>query len=249
MTHSADLRTAGYQSWKDLAFLHWRVPVEQLQRLIPDGLRIEEFDGSGWLGVVPFRMAKVRPWWSPAVPGISWFLETNVRTYVVDGRGVSGVWFFSLDANNRLAVFIARTFWHLPYKRARLGINDRMTSGAEGTTTTIEYKGQRLEEPQAAYRIQIQPDLSVPAQTASPGTLDHFLLERYLLFAGRNSDAMSTGQVHHTPYQFFPVRSCQVSQSLTTAMGAAVDAQSAPDHVVFSKGVDVRVSPLRPVKQ
>ncbi|MFN8706453.1 MAG: YqjF family protein, partial [Planctomyces sp.] len=114
--------TAGYQEWRRLLFLHWRVPVEDVQRLLPRGLEVDEFDGSAWLGVVPFSMERIRPWWSPAVPGISWFLETNVRTYVVDRQGVRGVWFFSLDADQWLAVKIARRFWYLPYRHAVLSL-------------------------------------------------------------------------------------------------------------------------------
>ena len=118
----SDPRTAGYHRWAKLTFLHWRVAAETLQPLLPSGLRILQFDGSAWLGVVPFSMERIHPGWSPPVPGISWFLETNVRTYVIDEHGVSGVWFFSLDANQRLAVSIARTFWHLPYRLATLAL-------------------------------------------------------------------------------------------------------------------------------
>jgi len=101
---------AGYQSWSDLTFLHWRIEPESIQKLLPPGLTVETFDHSAWVGIVPFSMEKVRPWWAPAVPGISWFLETNVRTYVRHTNGDTGVWFFSLDANSRLAVRVARTF-------------------------------------------------------------------------------------------------------------------------------------------
>ena len=89
---------SGYQNWRHLVFLHWRVNPQQLQTHLPPGLTIETFDGSAWLALVPFAMENVRPWWSPSVPGISWFLETNLRTYVRHESGLSAVWFFSLDA-------------------------------------------------------------------------------------------------------------------------------------------------------
>ncbi|MBX3416896.1 MAG: DUF2071 domain-containing protein [Pirellulaceae bacterium] len=108
-----DRRTAGFQKWTCLTFIHWRVSAETIQALLPPFLRVLEYDGTGWLGLVPFSMEKIRPWWSPPIPGISWFLETNLRTYVVDSEGREGVWFFSLDANSRLAVGVARKVWHL----------------------------------------------------------------------------------------------------------------------------------------
>ena len=91
------------QSWHDLLFMHWRVPADVLRPLIPPGLEVDTFDGSAWIAVVPFRMSDVAPRFVPAVPGLSAFPELNVRTYVArDGK--PGVWFFSLDAGNRLAV-------------------------------------------------------------------------------------------------------------------------------------------------
>jgi uncharacterized protein len=104
LTQRPPERAIGFQRWRDLLFMHWRVPAEQLQSVIPAPLQLETFDGSAWIGLVPFAMRDVRPWWSPAVAGISNFLETNVRTYVVHPETGPGVWFFSLDATSRLAV-------------------------------------------------------------------------------------------------------------------------------------------------
>ena len=107
------------QDWGDLLFLHWPVPAELLQPHLPPRLKIDTYDGMAWLAIVPFRMSKVRTRVSPPVPGANEFLELNVRTYVhLDG--VPGVWFFSLDATNALAVWAARTFFNLPYLRATM---------------------------------------------------------------------------------------------------------------------------------
>jgi uncharacterized protein YqjF (DUF2071 family) len=238
----SDPRTAGYQSWQKLAFLHWRVSAESLQKVIPDSLIVEQFDGSAWLGVVPFSMERIRPWWFCAVPGISWFLETNVRTYVVDRRGVRGVWFFSLDANKQLAVSVARTFWHLPYKMARLKLNTQESSKSQ----QIAYSGTRLDTPSADYSIAVDIDRSCCSAPAAEGSLEHFLVERYILFAQLKNGLLMTGEVHHEPYQLRPVNHCQVTQTLTDAMGCPF--HDAPfDHVAYSDGVDVRVSPLTTV--
>jgi len=237
---NSDPRTAGYQSWKKLTFLHWRIAAEKLQPLVPAGLTIEQFDGSAWLGLVPFSMERVRPWWFCAVPGVSWFLETNIRTYVVDQRGVRGVWFFSLDANNQLAVSVARGFWHLPYKMAHLSLNSSTDSADQ---MRVNYAGHRIDSPAADYEVSVDVSLASSATTATPETLDHFLLERYILFAQHSSGRFMTGEVHHDPYRIRVVNSFSVTQSLTAAMGCALESV-AVDHVAYSDGVDVRVSPL-----
>lgn len=235
----SDPRTAGYQRWQKLTFIHWRVPAESLQRLIPNDLTIEQFDGSGWLGVIPFSMERVRPWWFCAVPGISWFLETNVRTYVVDRQGVRGVWFFSLDADQQLAVSVARMFWHLPYKMARLTLETHATN----RDLRVTYSGTRLDAPSADYSIAIDVDQLCTPAPATAGSLEHFLVERYILFARRRNGRLMSGEVHHEPYRLRTVKRCQVTQSLTDAMGCPMSGIPF-DHVAYSDGVDVRVSPL-----
>ena len=236
----SNTRTAGYQRWQKLGFLHWRVAADVLQQLIPDCLTIESFDGSAWLGLVPFSMERIRPWWFPPVPGISWFLETNVRTYVVDERGIRGVWFFSLDANKQLAVSVARSFWHLPYKMATMKLSERPLPDG---TLQINYEGERIDNPAASYSVSLGLKLRDAGVPATPGSLDHFLVERYILFALNGKGRLMTGEVHHEPYQIRPIHHCRVVQSLTTAMGCD-NLPEVPDHVVFSDGVNVRVSPL-----
>jgi uncharacterized protein YqjF (DUF2071 family) len=234
-------QTAGYQRWQKLAFLHWRVPASTLQPLVPRELKIEEFDGSAWLGLVPFSMERIRPWWFPAVPGISWFLETNIRTYVVDRNGVRGVWFFSLDANKQLAVTVARTFWHLPYRLAELSM---IVSKSSDGLTTFHYRGTRVDQPPAEYDVMMSVDLRTSAAPAATESLEDFLVERYILFAQKRNGELMSGQVHHAPYLIRPIVSCRVSQSLSSAEGCP-SLITPPDHAVYSEGVDVRVSPLK----
>ncbi|MFW6336254.1 MAG: YqjF family protein, partial [Phycisphaeraceae bacterium] len=104
-----------HQRWRDLLFLHWDVPAEIVAHTLPTGLEVDAFEAKAWLGIVPFRMEGVRPRGLPAVPGISAFGELNLRTYVVGPDGTPGVWFYSLDAHQRLAVWLARKLFHLPY--------------------------------------------------------------------------------------------------------------------------------------
>lgn len=227
---------SGYQSWQKLLFLHWRVPAEQIQARLPGGLTAELFDGSAWLGVVPFSMEKVRPWWSPSVPGISWFLETNLRTYVRHDNGQTGVWFFSLDANHRLAVEVARRFWYLNYRYASLQLDESRSEGAK-----ISYQGFLSGN---EYDIKVQPPEPISLQTATAGSLDEFLLERYRLFARRPDGSFYTGLVHHTPYRYAPPQIEALTQSLTDQVATDIKVRK-PDHIAWSPGVDVAVSPLR----
>src|SRR5262249_16954314 len=83
---------AGFQRWRTLAFLHWEVPAEGVAALIPQELSVDTFEGRAWVGVVPFTMKDVSPWWAPSVPGVSNFHELNVRTYVHLRGDHPGVW-------------------------------------------------------------------------------------------------------------------------------------------------------------
>jgi uncharacterized protein YqjF (DUF2071 family) len=113
-----------YQSWGKLLFVHWPVPAELLRPLIPDPLVIDTFNASAWLGITPFTMWGVRPVFLPPIPIVSQSHELNVRTYVhLDG--VPGIWFFSLDASNPIAVLGARLTFYLPYFNARMSLEQR----------------------------------------------------------------------------------------------------------------------------
>ncbi len=239
------IRIAGYQQWRDLTFLHWRVSAESLRPGIPNSLEIEEFDGTAWLGLVPFSMQRIRPWWSPAVPGISWFLETNLRTYVRSRSGESGVWFFSLVANSRVAVAVARTVWNLPYYFARLILERPDSPAAEAPAQRIvAYRGLSRRNPSAEYDIGIAVDRNETPAVALPGSLEEFLVERYTLFAqGRRQEPFS-GRVHHPPYTFRTARVICCRETLTASIIGPTATRRPPDHVVFSDGVDVTVSPL-----
>ncbi|MEZ5980623.1 MAG: DUF2071 domain-containing protein [Planctomycetota bacterium] len=240
-----DPRTAGHQAWRDLAFVHWRVPVAALRPHVPAWLEVDTDAGDAWIGVVPFSMERVRPWWSPPVPGVSWFLETNVRTYVVDPRtGERGVWFFSLDATKRLAVRVARALWHLPYFRARLELAVEPGGARGADVRAVTYRGARVGDARAEYALRAELG-DGPARPAPPDTLEHFLVERYLLFTEKRDGTRWRGRVHHEPYALRDVASCEVRQSLTGAAGVPIEPDRAPDHVAFSPGVDVRVAPLR----
>lgn len=229
-------RPAGFQRWRDLLFLHWEVPASALQALIPPELTIDTFEGRAYIGVVPFTMRDVSPWWSPSVPGISNFHELNVRTYVHKDGELPAVWFFSLDAASSIAVIAARAGWHLPYHRASMDLS------VEGSS--VRYRSRRLwpgpKPAEFAAAYQIGDSLG----HAVPDTFEHFLVERYLLFAqsGRGRE-MELGQVHHAPYPIHRAEVTELSESMVSVLG--LPAPSGAPHVLYSPGVDVDVFALR----
>jgi uncharacterized protein YqjF (DUF2071 family) len=179
-------------------------------------------------------MRDVRPVGLPAVPNLSHFLETNVRTYVVGPNGESGVWFYSLDASNTFACKIARATFGLPYFPALM----RYEETSEFHTYRCHRRGSNLKS-------EITAHPHGPVRTATFGSLEHFLLERYQLFAIRRGKVMS-GQVFHSPYEFQDC-DCQVQDELLSAAGFASipSLGAAPFHSVFSAGVDVRIGAPR----
>ena len=231
---------AGYQTWSDLLFVHWRVPAAELRPLLPADVEIDEFDGSAWVGLVLFHMSGVRPWWFPALPGVSEFHETNVRIYVTY-RGEPGVWFFSLEAANSLAVRVARWRWRLRYFFAEMSL--------ERHHSRIEYRSRRLWPEPLPGHTDVSATIGDwlpgggPLGEARPGTLEFFLAERYLLFTEVTPGRIARGQVHHTPYPLQTATLQRCEQSLLAAAGLHV--ATPPDHVLFSPGVTVDIFPLR----
>jgi uncharacterized protein YqjF (DUF2071 family) len=180
-----------FMRWHDLLFLHWPVRPELIRPLIPKTVELDTFDGWCWIGVVPFHMSGVRPRYVP-IPFA--FPELNVRTYVKT-PGRTGVWFFSLDASNWLAVRAAR-WLGLPYYDAR------MTVQPEGEA--VEYESLRVHKnaPGAELRASYRP--SGPVYYAAPGTLDHWLTERYALYGALKPDEVVYGEIHHRQWPLQP---------------------------------------------
>ncbi len=203
------------QTWQRLLFAHWPLPPNALAGLIPSGLTLETYDGRAWVGVVPFTMSNVRPRLLPAVPWLSFFSEINVRTYVT-AQGKPGVWFFSLDAGNPIAVTLARTFFHLPYFTAAFQVT------AQGDTT--RYASQRARRPthHACFSATYRP--TGPVFHAAPGSLEHFLTERYCLYAVNQRGEILRGDIRHPPWDLQPAEAEITKNTLAAAAGIALPA-------------------------
>ncbi len=223
------------QNWAELLFLHWSWAPSLVQQSLPRGLTVDTFEGQAWIGLVPFYMQRVRPRFCPAVPGLSDFLEVNVRTYVHDERGRPGVWFYSLDCNQWLAVKLARSFFHLPYEHA----TQQAGKTADGW---IDYTTQRAGQAQVSrYRYRA----AVDGQVAELGTREFFLLERYRLYAHqKSSEQLWSGQVAHAPYQFTAAEVTTYDAHLLKLAGFDPGAR-APDHHCAARMVAVDIFPLR----
>jgi len=225
-----------YQRWSDLSFLHWTFPPDAIRPLLPPGLELDTFEGKAYVGLVPFTMTGVRPVWSPPFKPLSDFHETNVRTYVHYQGQNPGVWFFSLDAANVPAVRIARALWKLPYHFARMQLKKAIDE--------IAYHSERLWPAPVPAICDVRTRPIGPVTPAAVGTLEHFLAERYILYAYARS-RLYTGQVHHTPY---PLQQAEMLALNETLLAAANLARPDTQPLVhYASGVDVRIFPLHPI--
>ncbi len=220
------------QRWSGLLFLHWPVPVEMIASRLPRGLHVDTHEGVAWIGVVPFFMERVRPVCLPPVPWLSWFLELNVRTYVHDADGNPGVWFFSLDCNQPLAVEIARRAFHLPYQHAQMSA---LRAGGR-----IEYECRRRSASQVAGFEYAAACGGVPA---GEGTLEWFLVERYLLFSADRNGRIYTGRVHHAPYRIARA-DCRAWSAAPLGWEGFPVPETPPASMWVAEPVDVSVFPL-----
>jgi len=189
-------RWAMTQRWNDLLFAHWPVPAAQVASLLPESLQVDTFQGSAWLGVVPFWMDRIKIRGVPPVPGARSFPELNLRTYVVDPKThARGVYFFSLDASNLLAVAFARTFYNLPYYWAEMRLEQR--SEREFAFYSRRHWSDKPVIFKARYR-GLGPTRKLAESTS--GTLEYFLTERYCLFTQNRAGQTVRANIHHVPW-------------------------------------------------
>jgi uncharacterized protein len=226
-------KSAGTQEWRNLLFMHWPVDPEALRALVPAALELDLYDGVAWVGIVPFTMHNIAPWWLPSAFAFH-FLECNLRVYVTR-NGEPGVFFFSLDASSLAAVMAARMGWSLPYFHAEM--SETMPE------QTIRYAVKRKSQV-ATLDVRWQPGPMLPLPL-SEESLEFFLFERYLLFTQRGNSIVR-GQVYHTPYPVYSASILHVQESLCRAAGLPAT-DGPPPLAHWSPGVDVEVFDLRTV--
>jgi uncharacterized protein YqjF (DUF2071 family) len=223
-----------HQTWVNLSFMHWRIPFEELRRVVPGVLPLDTFDGSAWVGIVPFRVTGLRPRFLPGLPWLSQFPELNLRTYVTL-QGRPGVFFFSLDAASPIAVRLARQFYRLPYFDAKM--NCQVERGL------VSYESRRVHSgaPAAEFRARYRPAGEV--FLAEPGSLEYFLTARFCLYTVLSANgSVWRCEIDHEPWPLQLAEAELIQNSLAQAHGICLpDGQP---HLLFSRRVDVKVWPL-----
>jgi uncharacterized protein YqjF (DUF2071 family) len=223
------------QRWERLTFLHWRFNATAVQRLLPDGLHAETCDGAAWVGLVPFYMLVATPG-GRQVPWASSFCETNVRTYVRDRAGRSGIWFFSLDAARLGAVITARAApYRLPYFWSSMRLAER---GDE-----IAYLSRRRRPGPRPAASRLRVGIGAPIAPADVTALEHFLTARWMLFSVTGRRLVSA-RACHQPWPLHRAQARVVDDHLLTAAGLPAPAGEPLAH--YSPGVDVTISRPEP---
>lgn len=180
------------QTWEHLLFAHWPVQPEALEDVIPPGVELDTWDGRAWIAVTPFLVRNFRLAFTLPIPGLATFREINVRTYVTVG-GRPGIWFLSLDADSRFAVGSARRVYRLPYFPATLSLADR--------TAHVEVSSSRTQADAPPAEFAARYRGSGPPFEPRPGTLEHFLTERYGLYTLDGDGRPLRGDIHHRPWR------------------------------------------------
>jgi uncharacterized protein len=214
--------------WETLTFLHHAVQPDVVQRLLPDGLEVDTFDGRAWVGLVPFAM-KIRSPWTPYVPWLTVFPETNVRTYVRGPDGRRGIWFLSLDVPRLAAVATARATYRLPYCWSRMRLH---REGPE-----VRYESKR-RWPAGPASTSIVVDVGNDFAPGEATELEHFLTARWGLYSSLRR-GLAYAPVEHRAW---PLRRANLLELRETMIRAAgLDGVEGDPLVHFSPGVEVRI--------
>ena len=250
-----------HQNWGKLLFKHWPIEAEILRPLIPAPLTIDTFDGQAWIGVVPFTMWGIRASFLPPIPGTSAFHELNVRTYV-HFNGEPGVWFFSLDAANRLAVWGARTFYHLPYFNAEMALqqeddaikyssartDDETYAGffeRNGKGFSADFRSEQFRDLPRA-KLNLRWRIGGPLAASKPGSIEFFLTERYCLYAYHRGK-LGRSRIWHKPW---PLCAATVESCESTMLESLGIAQPSGDPLLhYAESIAVDIWPLKKVSE
>lgn len=248
-----------HQNWGKLLFMHWAIDPELLRPLIPSQLSIDTFDGSAWIGEIPFTMWGIRASFLPPIPGTSAFHELNVRTYV-HWNGVPGVWFFSLDAAQSLAVWGARTFYHLPYFNAEMSLaqdgntidyssrrTDALTFGEFFAAEAADIPGSSNAERFRNYpsaELNASWTIGEPLAQASPGSVEFFLTERYCLYSVHRR-RLYRSRIFHEPW---PLRKAELNAHRSTMVESlGIAAPQGTPLLHYAEAIAVDIWPLKRV--
>lgn len=229
-------RAVLHQRWDELAYFHWRYDPDVVQRLLPGGLRVDTFDGTAWVGLIPFEMRRVQLGPTPPIPYLSHFIEINVRTYVVDPAGRRAIWFFSLDVPRVAIVGVARTVFSLPYCWSHA------THRVDGTRHRYTMERRRPHRDRAAASIEFDVGERIRDDDVEP--LDHFLSARWALTTRRRRRLLY-GSVEHARWPLHRIDRLEVDGTVLEAGG--LPTPDGPPRALYSPGVAVDLAWFVPV--
>jgi hypothetical protein len=225
------------QVWSDLLFAHWPTPAASLAALLPPGLTLDTWEGEAWVGVVPFRMPYLSIRGLPDVPPFTRLLEINVRTYVRVGDK-PGVYFFSLDADNPLAVEVARRWYSLPYLNARFD--------CDFTGRRLRYAVSRTDSRAAPGAFTGLYGPTGAARPAAVGSLEEWLTARYALYTVNRRGRLLRGDITHMPWPLAPAEAEIQVNTLAQSHGIVL-ADTAP-LLHYADRLDVLAWPITHVR-
>lgn len=228
------------QRWNNLLFAHWPVPAAEIGALLPPTLSVDTYDGSAWVGVVPFWMDQIRYRGLPAIPGANRFPELNLRTYVRDRtKNTPGVYFFALDAANPLAVAVARAIFKLPYYWAKMSI---APEEPEKPTGWFRYSSRRR---MSGHPVKFEARYRSLGRPAEKTQMEYFLTERYALFTAGHEGELFQGNIHHEPWPLEQAEAEFMRNNLPEAHGIRLP--DAKPLLHYSRELLVYVWDLEPV--
>lgn len=235
-------RWAASQRWNDLLLAHWPVPSAAITALLPPGLEADVFQGSAWVGMVPFWLDRIRLRGIPALPGMRAFPDLNLRTYVRDRvTGTQGIYCFSLDAGNALTVAAARLFFHLPYHWAEMRLERR-------SDREFSFYSRRRFSPQPIiFKVRYR-GLGPTQKTAQipVGSFEYFFTERYCLFTTNHHGESVRANIHHVPSPLEEAEAEIERNDLAAAIGIALPEEKPVLH--YSRRLAVYIWPAELVR-
>ncbi len=189
-------RWAMTQRWNDLLFAHWPIPVKSIEALLPEWLEADTFQGSAWLGAVPFWLDRIKIRGVPPIPGARSFPDLNLRTYVRDRfTGTPGFHCFSVDSSNLIAVAVAHAVYHLPYCMAEMHMEPR------SEREFAFYSRRRFTRKQVIFKARYRGlGPSRKMAEARAGTFEFFMAERNCVFSTNRSGEPIRANLHHVPW-------------------------------------------------
>jgi uncharacterized protein len=221
------------QDWLDLLFAHWPVPVAALRPHVPPALDIDTLDETAWVSLVAFRLERIRRRWLPSPSFLTDSFELNFRTYVRH-RGESGIYFLSIHASNPLLIGLARLATPLPYQSARMSYNRQESS--------VRFNAHRPIADGMDRRFAANFTPLGQESRAKPGSLDHWLVERYCLFVEGPRSRLLRTVVEHPPWEVQSVQAQVTANTMGDPFG--MNLTTAPTIAHFSKGVRAFIWPF-----